>query len=424
MYLRRISLPCMKPCLSMENTRIKTYHSNYRWLILSFLFAGTTINYLDRIVLSVLLPEIQKEITINPLIFGIIIGSFQFTYTIGLLAIGYIIDKLGTKIGYLLSMILWSIAGAFHGLCVTGFCLAAWRAIFGLCASGNFPAAIKSVAEWFKVEDRAFATSLFNSGSSISSIIGAPLILAFVLVVGWRWTFVVFGSFGIILATVWQMFYKKPHELQQNTIVPKIPWKELIREKQTIGIMVGKFLTDPVWWFYLYWMPTYLNTQRGFDLKGIALAIPLIYIIATLMGFIGGWLPGYFMRQGWHVERARKTAMLGSALLLPISSFAVFTQNPWTAIFLVSLACGAHNSWSANIFTMCSDCFRSQEVASVTGIAGFAGGLGGILLSALIPGFVVQYFGYVPVFILMGVLHPLAYVFVKYLVSYDKVYQD
>ena len=408
----------------MENIDIKTHQPNYRWLILSLLFAGTTINYLDRIVLSVLLPEIQKEITIKPLLFGIIIGSFQFTYTIGLLVIGYIIDKLGTKLGYLISIILWSLAGAFHGLCATAYCLAAWRAIFGLCASGNFPAAIKSVSEWFKVEDRAFATSLFNSGSSISSIIGAPLIFALVLAAGWRWTFVVFGSIGIVLAVIWQMFYNKPPDLSKEVNASKIPWKELLKEKQTLGIMIGKFLTDPVWWFYLYWMPTYLNTQRGFDLKGIALAIPVIYIIATIMGFIGGWLPGYLMRQGWTVERARKYTMLISAALLPISAFAVFAQSPWTAIFLVSLACGAHNSWSANIFTMCSDCFHSQAVASVTGIAGFAGGLGGILLSALIPGLVVQFFGYIPVFILMGVLHPLAYIFVKYLVSYNRVDQD
>jgi ACS family hexuronate transporter-like MFS transporter len=400
---------------------MKSTSSSYRWFILSLLFAGTTINYLDRIVLSILLPEIEKEITIDPLLYGFIIGSFQFTYTIGLLGIGYVIDKLGTKLGYLISMILWSISGAFHGVCATGFCLSAWRAVFGLCASGNFPAAIKSVSEWFKVEDRAFATSLFNSGSSISSIIGAPLIIAIALAVGWRWAFAVFGAFGIILAVFWQLLYKKPPELHENANASKIPWKELIKQKQTIGIMIGKFLTDPVWWFYLYWMPTYLSSQRNFNLKGIALSIPLIYIIATIMGFIGGWLPGYFMRHGWRVESARKTTMLISAALLPISAFAVFAQNPWMAIILVSIACGAHNSWSANIFTMCSDCFRSEAVASVTGIAGFAGGLGGILLSALIPGFVVQYFGYTPVFILMGVLHPIAYIFIKYLVTYKTI---
>lgn len=391
---------------------------NYRWIILALLFAGTTINYLDRIVLSVLIPEIEKDISISPMIYGFILGSFQFTYTIGLLIVGLVIDKLGTKLGYLVAMLLWSVAGAFSGVCQSGLCLAVWRAVFGLAASGNFPAAIKSVSEWFKVEDRAFATSIFNSGSSISSIIGAPLILALVLAVGWRWTFGVFSAIGIVLALVWLMLYKPPQTTAQPTPNERQPWRQLIQDKRVIGIMIGKFLTDPVWWFYLYWMPTYFNTERGLDLKGIALAIPVIYIIATIMGFIGGWLPKHFMSRGWNVERARKITMLLSALLLPISAFAVFAQQVWVAVLLISLACGAHNSWSANIFTMCSDLFDSESVGSVTGIAGFAGGFGGILFSALIPGFVVQFFGYIPVFFLMGLLHPLAYLFVRTLVSY------
>ena len=396
----------------------------YRWVILAFLFAGTTINYLDRIVLSILIPEIEKEITINPMIYGFILSSFKFTYTIGLLGVGFVIDKLGTRLGYFSAVVLWSISGAFSGLCGSGFCLASLRAVFGLAASGNFPAAIKSVSEWFKVEDRAFATSIFNSGSSISSIIGAPLVLVLVLSVGWRWTFVVFGGIGLVLAIVWLILYKKPAvqniALPQNTAsTERIPWIQIAKKRQTIGIMIGKFLTDPVWWFYLYWMPTYFNTERGLDLRGIALAIPVIYILATLMGFVGGWFPKHFMSTGWSVERARKTTMLLSALLLPISATAVFVHNTWTAVVLISLACGAHNSWSANIFTMCSDCFESKSVGSATGLAGFAGGVGGIFFSALIPGIVIQFFGYTPVFILMGILHPLAYLFIRRLVIYE-----
>ena len=394
--------------------------SKYPWVVLCLLFAGTTVNYLDRIVLSVLLPEIEKEISISPLLYGLILGSFQITYTVGLLGVGYVIDRLGTKRGYLLSIISWSISSAFHGLCASGFCLAAWRAVFGMSASGNFPSAIKSVSEWFKVEKRAFATALFNSGSSISSIIGAPLIVASMLAFAWRCTFVVFGLSGLLLAGIWQFFYKQPEKVQTERAEPQIHWAYLLRQKRTVGIMIGKFLTDPVWWFYLYWMPTYLNTQRNFDLRGIALAIPLIYIIATLMGFIGGWYPGFLMKRGWSVEKARKTTMLLSAALLPVTVYAVFAADPWITILLVGIACGAHNSWSANIFTMCSDCFDSGTVGSVTGIAGFAGGLGGVLLSALIPGIVVQYFGYVPVFILMGVLHPVAYLFLRHLVSYNE----
>jgi len=393
--------------------------SKYPWVVLCLLFAGTTVNYLDRIVLSVLLPEIEKEIPISPIVYGLILGSFQITYTVGLLGVGYVIDRLGTKRGYLISIISWSISSAFHGLCSSGLCLAVWRAVFGMSASGNFPSAIKSVSEWFKVEKRAFATALFNSGSSISSIIGAPLIVASMVAFGWRSTFVVVGLSGLLLAGIWQLFYKQPDKLQTKDAERQIQWSYLLKKKQTVGIMIGKFLTDPVWWFYLYWMPTYLNTQRNFDLRGIALAIPLIYIIATLMGFIGGWYPGFLMKRGWSVEKARKTTMLLSAALLPVTVYAVFATDPWITILLVGIACGAHNSWSANIFTMCSDCFDSETVGSVTGIAGFAGGLGGVLLSALIPGIVVQYFGYVPVFILMGVLHPVAYLFLRHLVSYN-----
>jgi ACS family hexuronate transporter-like MFS transporter len=402
-----------------ENSIKQIQNHSYRWLVLSLLFAGTTLNYIDRIVLSVLLPVIEKEISIDPVLYGIILGSFQFTYTLGLLGFGYVIDKLGTKPGYLLSILAWSISSAFHGLCSSGFCLATWRAIFGLSASGNFPSAIKSVSEWFTIEKRAFATALFNSGSSISSIIGAPLIVAVATIFDWRITFVLFGALGLILAIFWQSFYKKPANKQTEIESEKIPWSQLVKQRQTVGIMIGKFLTDPVWWFFLYWMPTYLNTQRNFDLKSIALAIPAIYIIATVMGFFGGWLPGYYIKKGWPVEKARKTTMLLSASLLPFTVYAVFASNPWITILLVGVACGAHNSWSANIFTMCSDCFKSESVGSVTGIAGFAGGFGGVLLSALIPGFVVQYFGYTPVFIMMGFLHPLAFLFIYKLVPYE-----
>lgn len=395
-----------------------THKTSYRWIILSLLFAGTTLNYLDRIVLGVLLPEIEKEMLISPMLYGFIVGSFQFTYTIGLLGAGWIIDKLGTKLGYFVSIVLWSLSGAAHGLCRSAWSFAAWRAVFGLSAAGNFPAAIKTVSEWFKVEDRAFATSLFNSGSNISSVIGAPLALLVVLHVGWRWTFVVFGAAGFVLAVFWLCFYKKSNIQRNIDNVDRVPWSLMLRQKQTWGIMIGKALTDPVWWFYLFWTPKYFLDARGLDIRGMALAIPAIYTLATLMGFVGGWLPKYFFSKGWSVERARKTTMLLSASLLPISAMAVFANNLWLTIVLISLACGAHNSWSANIFTMCSDCFEAQSVASITGIAGFAGGLGSILISAAVPAVLVHYFGYVPVFLLMGFLHPLAFLFVKNLVSY------
>ena len=189
-----------------------------------------------------------------------------------------------------------------------------------------------------------------------------------------------------------------------------VPWKLLLKKRETYGFMIGKFLTDPVWWFYLYWMPNYLSSQRGFDIKSIAIAIPLIYIIATLLSWVGGWFSGFLVKRGWPVLKARKTIMGISAAFLPVTALAVMAGNPWVAILLVSLACGAHSSWSANIFTLVTDCFPSKSVGSVTGLGGFAGGLGGLLLATLAPGYIVTYFGYIPVFILMGILHPLAFI--------------
>ena len=388
--------------------------TNYRWIILSLLFVATTINYFDRIVISVLIPEIKKELNISDISFGHIISAFQITYTLGFLVTGKFIDWVGTKLGYMLSILFWSIAAAMHSLCGTALCLATWRGVLGITESGNFPAAIKSVSEWFPVRERSFATSLFNSGTSISSIIGPPIIVALALAADWRWAFFIFGIIGIILVVIWQFTYKKPKQnyndlSQNNSLQEKYKWSILLRHKETYGIMLGKFLTDPVWWFYLYWMPNYLDSQRGFNLKDIAVAIPLIYTIATLLGFVGGWFPGYLMHRGWSIGKARKTTMAICALFLPISATAVIAQNPWVAILLVSLACSAHNGWSANIFTLSSDCFPSRAVGSVTGLAGFAGGLGGLLIATLAPGYIITYFGYIPIFFLMGILHPLAF---------------
>jgi len=390
----------------------------YRWVILTLLFAATTINYFDRIVLSVLIPEIKKTLDIDEIAYGHILSAFQLAYTFGFLAAGRFMDWLGTRWGYLTSIVSWSFSAAMHALCGSAFCLAAWRGALGLTESGNFPAAIKSVSEWFHVRDRSFATALFNSGSSISSIIGPPIIVALALTFGWRGAFFAFGALGGLLAVAWILLYKTPEHsaAEAGEKGEGVAWKDLLRHRQAYGIMLGKFLTDPVWWFYLFWMPDYLNTQRGFDLKAIALAIPVIYTLATLLGFVGGWIPGFLMRRGWPVSRARKAAMLGCAAFLPVSATAVFAGHPWAAILLVSLACGAHNGWSANIFTLVSDCFPSRAVGSMTGLAGFAGGLGGLLIATLAPGYIVTYFGYVPIFVIMGLLHPLAFIAIAILV--------
>ena len=388
--------------------------NNYRWVILSIVFSATTFNYFNRIVLSVLIPEIKNDLGIDDIAYGHILSTFQVMYMLGFLAAGRIIDKLGTKLGYLLSILTWSISAAMHALCRTPLCLGVWRGCLGLTESGNFPAAIKSVSEWFHIKDRAFATSLFNSGVCVASIVGPPMAAVIFTVAGWRWTFFVFGFLGFLLVIIWQFVYRTPEEKMDRASEANeeeaVPWKLLLKQRETYGFMIGKFLTDPVWWFYLYWMPNYLFSQRGFDIKSIAIAVPLIYIIAMLASWVGGWFSGYLIKQGWPALKARKVVMAISAACLPVTALAVMAGNSWVAILLVSLALGAHSSWSVNIFTVVSDCFPFKAVGSVTGLGGFAGGLGGLLIATLAPGYIITYFGYVPIFILMGILHPLAFV--------------
>jgi ACS family hexuronate transporter-like MFS transporter len=400
--------------------------SGYRWTILALLFVATTINYLDRTVLSVAVKDIKETLQLSDIQYGYVLTAFQLMYTVGFLAAGRIIDRLGTRLGYLLSILAWSIAGSLTGLSNSALSLSFWRGMLGITESGNFPAAIKSVSEWFPPRQRAFATSLFNSGPSVALIVGPPIIAVLTLTTGWRWAFVIVASSGFILAGLWPFIYKLPAHLTTQSEQPalanshKVRWSDLLRHRQTYGIMIGKFCTDPVWWFYIFWLPNYLYDKRGFDIKGIAIAVPLIYIVAIILGNIAGWAPGFLIARGSPVQKARKTVMLVCAMCMPISAMAVFAPNPWLAIALVSLACSAHNGWSANIFTLSSDCFPSRAVGSITGLVGFAGGLGGIIIASLAPGYIVTYFGYVPVFILMGVLHPFALVCIHLLLRRSK----
>lgn len=396
----------------------KQHYPNYRWVILTLLFVATTINYFDRIVLNVLVKDIKADLSLSDLQYGYIVTAFRFTYACGFLIAGRAVDWLGTKLGYLTAILLWSLSAILRGVGRSLSMLCFWQGSFGVAASGNFPAAIKSVTEWFPARQRSLATSLFNSGPSIALVVGPPIIALIMSGTdNWRWTFIIVGLTGFILAAVWPILYRQPKHLTVlNSIHTQnnktIKWSRLLKHKETYGIMIGKFCTDPVWWFYIAWLPNYLYDKRDFNINEIAIALPIIYGIAIVLGNIAGWAAGYLIRKGLHPRVARKRVMFVCALFMPLSALAVFADNPWVAILLVSLACSAHNGWSANIFTLVGDCFDSTAVGSVTGLIGFAGGIGGVLIAGLVPAFVVQYFGYVPIFILMGVLHPVAIVFV------------
>ncbi len=401
-----------------------------RWVILGLLFLATTVNYLDRIVFAVLIPAIRKDLHLNDLEYGYINGAFQLAYTIGFLFMGKFIDWAGTKIGYLVSILWWSVAAAFHSVAGSGIALGVWRFMLGLGESGNFPSAIKSVAEWFPKRDRAFATGIFNAGTNVAATVGPPAIVAITAAYGWRAAFLVTAGLGLFWVPLWWRYYDRPEKHRKidsaelayiqsdhEEAAPAVPWLAALRHRETWGFAVGKFLTDPVWWFYLTWLPPYFYDARHFSLMQIGWALPAIYLAADFGSVGGGWMSRFLMARGWPAGRALKGAMLLAAGCMPLAVLAVFVGNPVGAIALISLATSAHQGWSANLYTTVSDCFPSAAVASVTGIGASAGGLGGFLFSAILPGVVITYFGYVPVFILMGILHPLAWLCVHLLMG-------
>lgn len=395
-----------------------------RWYMLALLFFATTVNYLDRIVFSVLIPVIREDIHISHEHYGYVNGAFMIAYTVGFLFMGKLIDRFGTKIGYAVAIVWWSLAAAGHALSRGALGLGVWRALLGLGEAGNFPAAIKSVAEWFPKKDRALATGIFNAGTNVASMIGPPIFVWMVQHYGWRDCFLITASLGFLWVVLWMLHYQLPakhprvnqaerdyihsdaEELEKE---PTIGWLRALRRKETWGFALAKFFSDPVWWFYLYWLPPYLYDVRKFNLKEIGWALPVIYLMADFGSVFGGWLSGYFIRRGWSNAKARKAAMLICACCMPIAATTVLAKSPILAVALVCLATSAHQGWSANLFTTTSDVFPRNAVASVTGIGGCLGGLGGFLFSAIIPGFVVTYFGYTPVFLAMGCFHLIAF---------------
>lgn len=390
----------------MQTETSASFPARARWWILALLFLATTINYLDRIVFSVLIPVIRTELQFSDEGYGYLTGAFQLAYTVGFLAAGKFIDRAGVRIGYATAIIWWSLAAGLHALARTPVGLGFWRAMLGLGEAGNFPAAIKGVAEWFPKKDRAFATGIFNAGTNVAAMIGPPVFVGLNAMYGWRACFLLTAATGGLWVILWLLTYRAPQTAETDLQSERpLGWLEALRSQKTWGFAAGKFLTDPVWWFYLYWLPPYLYDVRKFDLKQIGWALPVVYLMADFGSVGGGWLSGYLMRKGWESARARRAAMAICAGAMPIAALSVLAPGPVLTIALVSLATAAHQGWSANLYTTTSDVFPKQAVASVTGIGGCAGGIGGFFFSAIIPGFVVTNFGYTPLFLGMGILH-------------------
>lgn len=390
-----------------------------RWWILTLLFLATTINYLDRIAFGFLIPEIRKDMKIDETTYGYLTSCFEITYTIGFLLMGKFVDRFGTRVGYAVSIVWWSAAALLHAVARTPVTLGAFRALLGLGESGNFPSAIKATAEWFPKKDRAFATGIFNAGTNVASMVGPPAFAIMVAQYGWRGCFLITGVLGFLWLLLWLPSYRRPEEHpgvnaqekeyilsdQESASEPAIGWMAALRFRETWGFALAKFLSDPVWRFYSYWLPVYLYDVRGFDMKQVGWALPFIYLMADFGSVGGGWLSGYFMRKGYAIGRARKLAMGICAGFMPIAVTAVLVDDAFPAILLMSLATAAHQGWSANLFTTTSDVFPRPAVGSVTGIGGFAGGVGSVLFASLLPGWLIPLFGYKPIFLVFGGFH-------------------
>lgn len=376
-----------------------------RWTICAMLFAATSINYMDRQVIAILKPTLEHSIGLTEVSYGYIIDAFQIAYAIGLLAAGRLIDKLGTRIGYMLVMAVWSLAAMGHALASSALQFGFARFFLGLGESGNFPAAIKTVAEWFPQNERSLATGIFNSGANVGAVL-APLIVPWVtLHYGWHIAFLTTGLFSALWILWWFRRYRRPadhrtlagDELRHTYRVaavemgpsPVLPWRNLLRFRQTWAFTVAKFLTDPIWYFYLFWLPSYFSAKFNLNLSHLGLPLIIVYNVSAVGSIAGGWLPSPFRRMGLSSNYARLAAMLCCALLVVPIYTASGVKSVWTAIALISVAAGAHQGWSANLFTTSSDMFPRSAVGSVVGIGGMAGSAGSALF-AFFAGHVLQ----------------------------------
>lgn len=376
---------------------------NYRWLVVALLFFATTINYLDRQIIGLLKPTLENEFSWSETDFAYIVMAFTAAYAIGLLSFGWFIDKVGTKAGYSWSVIIWSISGMLHALArsVTGFSIA--RLGLGIGEAGNFPAAMKAVAEWFPKKERALATGIFNSGTSVGVVV-ALLITPWILVnYGWQEVFWITGALGFVWLLFWLVFYDIPskqkritkkelklisddqdHEDTAYTEKATIKWYKLFSLPQTWAFVTGKFLIDPIFWFFLFWLPSYFSATFDLDLTKPSLQLMIIYAATTVGSISGGYFSSWLIKRGWPTLKARKAALLIFATLELSIISAQFVTDIWVAVALISVAVALHQAWATNMFTTASDMFPREAVSSVVGIGGTMGAIGGILFPMLV----------------------------------------
>jgi ACS family hexuronate transporter-like MFS transporter len=386
-------------------SRAGIFAGRFRWVICGLLFLGVSKNYMDRQVLAVLKGPLQHEFGWNDIDYGNLVFAFQAAYATGMIFVGRLIDRVGTRAGYALAMVFWSLASMGHAIANSFASFFVARLLLGFGEAGVFPASIKSVAEWFPGKERALATGIFNAGTNVGAII-APLIVPWIaLRLGWRWAFLLTGSLGFAWLILWLSIYRKPEQHpgctnQERTYIQsdqpeppgKIKWTQLLPLRQTWTVAAGKFVTDPIWWFYLFWIPDYLQREHGLHLTQIFLPILVIYVISDLGSVAGGWLSSILIRRQFSVNAARKSAMFVCAMSVVPVAIAFRISGLWPATLLIGLAAAGHQGFSANLYTLTSDLFPSRAVASVTGIGGMAGAIGGMLIAEIV-GHVLQWTG-------------------------------
>lgn len=424
-----------------------TKKTNVRWTVVTLIFFATTVNYIDRQVIGLLKPYIQDDLGWTEADYGYIVTAFQVAYGIGMLACGRMLDKLGSKIGYSIAIIVWSLGAVLHAAArsVVGF--GAARAVLGLGEAGNFPAAIKVIAEWFPKRDRAFATGVFNSGTTIGAIIAPIIVTAITLQWGWRWAFIITGLLGFIWVVAWWLVYKAPEknakvnaaelayihseEEKETEIISEnkseervVSWNELFSHRQTYAILFSRFVTDWVWWFFLFWTPDFLNKTHGVDLKATVLPLIIIYTMSSIGGIYGGHVSSQFVRLGRSLDFARKTTILLFALLVLPLNAVPYIHNIWIVVLIIGLATSTHQAWASNIFTIVSDVYPKQVVGSMTGISSVGGAVGGALASSFV-GLILEWTGsYATIFMIASTMYILAWLTLKLFVPIRQINFD
>ncbi|MBX0335129.1 MFS transporter [Pontibacter sp. HSC-14F20] len=413
---------------------------SYRWTICALLFAATTINYLDRQVMGLLKPALEQQFSWTESDYAAIVTAFTAAYALSMVVFGRFIDKIGTKMGYSISIVVWSVAAMAHAAARSTFGFGVARAALGAGESGNFPAAVKTVAEWFPKKERALATGIFNSGANVGAV-AAPIVVPWILgAYGWQEAFIITGAIGFVWLAFWLYYYDVPAKQKRLSKAEydyihsdddaasveaeekPLKWSKLLFIRQTWVFICGKFFTDPIWYFFLFWLPSYFSTTFQLDLSKPSLPLAIVYTATTVGSIGGGYLSSYFINKGWPVFKARKTAMLLIALLVLPIMLARYTSDIWVAVGLISLAAAAHQAWSANIYTIVSDMFPKKAVSSVVGIGGMAGSVSGALFPLFI-GFILDYYkvlgnlvaGYNIIFTICGVAYLVAWLVIHFL---------